>query len=96
MKVPMRRRFTQLWNRLPVIVRGIFVAELVVSIGTIPPSIAMIPNLRTSPSIPWILVVTAGWLWFFWWYLSVHGQSGYEHNNKGNDEKQSVLQSAKL
>jgi membrane protease YdiL (CAAX protease family) len=29
--------------------------------------------LRTSPSIPWMLVVTAGWLLFFWWYVSGHG-----------------------
>ncbi len=64
---------SRLWNRLPAIVRGILVAELVVSIGTIPPSVAVILNIRTSPSIPWMLVVTAGWLWFFWWYLSGHG-----------------------
>ena len=61
------------WNRLPAIVRGILVAELVVTIGTIPPSVAVILNLRTSPSIPWMLVVTAGWLLFFWWYVSGHG-----------------------
>ena len=63
----------RLWNRLPAIVRGILVAELVVSIGTIPPSVAVILNMRTSPSIPWMVVVTAGWLWFFSWYLSGHG-----------------------
>jgi membrane protease YdiL (CAAX protease family) len=63
----------RLWDRLPAIVRGILVAELVVSIGTIPPSVAVVLNMRTSPSIPWMLVVTAGWLWFFWWYVSGHG-----------------------
>jgi membrane protease YdiL (CAAX protease family) len=61
------------WNRLPAIIRGIVVAELVVTIGTIPPSIAVLLNLRTSPSIPWMLLATAAWLWFFWWYLSGHG-----------------------
>jgi len=61
------------WKRLPAIVRGILVAELVVTIGTIPPSIAVILNMRTSPSIPWMLVVTAGWLLFFWWYVTGHG-----------------------
>lgn len=61
------------WNRLPAILRGILVSELVVTIGTIPPSIAVILNLRTSPAIPWMLVVTAGWLLFFWWYVSGHG-----------------------
>jgi membrane protease YdiL (CAAX protease family) len=51
---------SRLWNHLPAIVRGILVAELVVSIGTIPPSVAVILNMRTSPSIPWMLVGTAG------------------------------------
>jgi membrane protease YdiL (CAAX protease family) len=64
---------SRFWDRLPAIVRGILVAELVVSIGTIPPSIAVILNLRTSPSIPWMLVITTGWLLFFWWYVSGHG-----------------------
>ena len=69
----MSSMWSHFWNRLPAIVRGIAVAELVVTIGTIPPSIAVILNLRTSPSIPWMLVVTAGWLLFFWWYVSGHG-----------------------
>lgn len=64
---------SRIWNRLPAIVRGILVAELVVTIGTTPPSIAVIWNLRTSPSIPWMLIVTAVWLSFFWWYVSGHG-----------------------
>lgn len=61
------------WNRLPAILRGILVSEVIVTIGTIPPSVAVILNLRTSPSIPWMLVVTVGWLLFFWWYVSGHG-----------------------
>lgn len=43
--------------------------ELVVSIGGVPPGLAVIANLRTSPRVPWMLLVTALWLWFFWWYL---------------------------
>ena len=62
------------WNRLPAIVRGILVAELVVSLGAIPPSVAVILSLRTSPSIPWMLVVTFAWLSIFWWYVSGHGR----------------------
>jgi membrane protease YdiL (CAAX protease family) len=65
--------FGRLWKRLPAIVRGILVAELVVTIGTIPPSVAVILNLRMSSSIPWMLVVTAAWLSFFWWYVTGHG-----------------------
>jgi membrane protease YdiL (CAAX protease family) len=69
----MSSMWSRFWDRLPAIVRGILVAELVVTIGTIPPSIAVILNLRTSPAIPWMLVVTVGWLLFFWWYVSGHG-----------------------
>ena len=66
--------WSRFWDRLPAILRGILVAELVVTIGTIPPSVAVILNLRTSPSIPWMLVVTAAWLSFFWWYVTGHGR----------------------
>src|SRR4030095_8374305 len=69
----MSSMWSRFWDRLPVILRGILVAELVVTIGTIPPSIAVILNLQTSPAIPWMLVVTAGWLLFFGWYVSGHG-----------------------
>lgn len=61
----------RLWNRLPVIVRAIIVGELVVSIGGLPPPLAIIANLRTTPRVPWMIVATALWLWLFWWYL--HG-----------------------
>src|SRR5947199_8697144 len=62
------------WNRLPAIVRGILVAELVVSLGAIPPSVAVILSLRTSPSIPWMPSVTLACLSSFWWYVSGHGR----------------------
>jgi membrane protease YdiL (CAAX protease family) len=65
--------FGRIWNWLPAIVRGILVAELIVSIGTIPPGIAVIVNMRTSAAFPWMVIVTTAWLWFFWWYLSGHG-----------------------
>lgn len=63
----------QLWNRLPVIVRAIIVGELVVTIGGILPPLAIIANLRTTPHIPWMLLVTLLWLWLFWWYLRGNG-----------------------
>ena len=62
----MLKRF---WNWLPVIVRAIIVGELVVDIGGILPPLAIIANLRTTPRVPWMILVTALWLWFFWWYL---------------------------
>ena len=59
----------RLWAWLPVIVRAIIVGELVVDIGGIVPPLAIIANLRTTPRVPWMVVVTALWLWLFWWYL---------------------------
>jgi membrane protease YdiL (CAAX protease family) len=59
----------RLWNRLPVIVRAIIIGELVVSIGGLPPPLAIIANLRTTPRVPWMIVATTLWLWLFWWYL---------------------------
>jgi membrane protease YdiL (CAAX protease family) len=59
----------RVWNRFPVIVRAIIVGELVVSIGGLPPPLAIIANLRTTPRVPWMIVATALWLWLFWWYL---------------------------
>ena len=55
----------RLWRSLPVILRAIIVGELVVSIGGVPPELAIVANLRTSPHLPWLLVVTAIWLWLF-------------------------------
>ncbi len=62
----MLKRF---WNRLPVIVRAIILLELVVDIGGIVPPLAIVANLRTTPRVPWMILVTAVWLWLFWWYL---------------------------
>jgi membrane protease YdiL (CAAX protease family) len=56
-----------------VIVRAILIGELVVSIGALVPGLAIVANLKTSPHVPWLLVVTALWLWVFWWYLNGGG-----------------------
>src|SRR4029453_6958484 len=63
----------RLWRRLPVIVRAILIGELVVSVGGLVPGLAIVANLKTSPQVPWLLVVTALWLWLFWWYLNGGG-----------------------
>jgi membrane protease YdiL (CAAX protease family) len=63
----------RLWRRLPVIVRAILIGELVVSVGALVPELAIVANLKTSPQVPWLLVVTALWLWLFWWYLNGGG-----------------------
>ncbi len=50
------------WEQLPVVVRAVFVALLVLTIGQLPPGIFLLANLKLSPSIPWFLPATAIWL----------------------------------
>jgi membrane protease YdiL (CAAX protease family) len=63
----------RLWNRLPVLLRAIVLAELIADIGGLIPDIALIANLKLSPSVPWLLPATALWLWIFWRYLNGAG-----------------------
>ncbi len=62
-----------LWNRLPVLLRAIVVAELIADIGGLMPDLFMVANLKFSPSIPWLLPATALWLWILWRYLNGEG-----------------------
>ena len=63
----------RLWNRLPVVLRAIVLAELIADIGGLLPDLFMVANLKLSPSIPWLLPATALWLWIFWRYLNGEG-----------------------
>ena len=63
----------RLWNRLPVVLRAIVLAELIADIGGLLPDLFMVANLKFSPSIPWLLPATALWLWIFWRYLNGEG-----------------------
>jgi len=62
-----------LWRRLPVVLRAVLVAELVASVGDLPPAGLMFANLRLHPEIPWLLPATAIWLWWFWRYVNGAG-----------------------
>src|SRR5260370_33249639 len=63
----------RLWNRFPVVLRAIVLAELIADIGGLMPDLFMVANLKLSPSIPWLLPATALWLWIFWRYLDGEG-----------------------
>lgn len=63
----------RLWNRLPIVLRAIILAELIADIGGLLPDLFMVANLKFSPSVPWLLPTTALWLWMFWRYLSGEG-----------------------
>jgi membrane protease YdiL (CAAX protease family) len=67
------RLVTRLWQRLPVILRAIVLAELITDIGDLVPDLLMLGNLKLSPAIPWLLPATALWLWLFWLYLNGKG-----------------------
>ena len=63
----------RLWNRLPVLLRAIVLAELIADIGGLMPDLFMVANLKLSPAIPWLLPATALWLWILWRYLNGDG-----------------------
>jgi membrane protease YdiL (CAAX protease family) len=67
------RLLTRLWQRLPVILRAIVLAELIADIGDLVPDLLMLGNLNLSLAIPWLLPATALWLWLFWLYLNGKG-----------------------
>ena len=67
------RFITRLWQRLPVILRAIVLAELITDVGGLVPDLLMLANLKLSPAIPWLLPATAFWLWLFWLYLNGKG-----------------------
>ena len=60
------RLVPRLWQRLPVILRALVLAELIADIGDLVPDLLMLGNLKLSPAIPWLLPATALWLWLFW------------------------------
>ncbi len=61
------------WGRLPAVVRGIVAGLVILQIGQIPPGVFLLFNLKFTPNIPWFLLTTAVWLWFFWQYLNGKG-----------------------
>ncbi len=58
------------WLWLPVVVRATVLAFVLLVIGQLPPSLALVANLKWQPRWPWFPLVTAAWLWFFWSYLN--------------------------
>ncbi len=63
----------RLWGRLPVIVRGIVIGQLILAVGGFLPGVLLLVNLKLSPNIPWFVPLTAIWLWLFWQYLNGRG-----------------------
>jgi membrane protease YdiL (CAAX protease family) len=64
---------SDLWRRVPVIVRAIIVGGLVSLIGNAPWAILVGVNLKASPTVPWSVVPAALWLWLLWRWLGGWG-----------------------
>ena len=61
------------WQRLPVIVRAVVAGLAVSTAGLVPWVLFATANQKFLLSVPWALVPTALYLWFFWRYLKGEG-----------------------
>ena len=61
------------WNRLPVIIRAIITGVTIAAAGTLPWALFVSLNLDYLPSIPWSIIPTSIYLWFFWKYVQGAG-----------------------
>ena len=85
------RFITRLWQRLPVILRAIVLAELITDVGGLVPDLLMLANLKLSPAIPWLLPTTAFWLWLFWLYLNGKGWPQSTSQSRARDLRARIL-----
>lgn len=58
-----------LWHKLPVAVRAVIAAFLVLLAGNLPWSVLATTNARLNPSFPWAALVMACYLWLLWRWL---------------------------
>ena len=57
------------WHRLPAIVRGVVAGAFVATAGVVPWTLFVTANQKVLLSVPWAVLPTAVFLWFFWRYL---------------------------
>jgi membrane protease YdiL (CAAX protease family) len=55
------------------VVKGVALGLLVTALGTVPWSVLVGLNLKTSPAVPWAVPLMAGYLWLYWRYLQGDG-----------------------
>jgi membrane protease YdiL (CAAX protease family) len=63
----------ELWRKVPVVVRAVLVALLILIFGSIPPGIMAQVNLKVGTTVPWSAGAAAVYLWLFWRYLGGAG-----------------------
>jgi membrane protease YdiL (CAAX protease family) len=76
-----RIRMTAFWHRLPVAVRAVIAAFLVLLAGNLPWGVLVTANARFNPSVPWAALVMACYLWFCWRWLEGPGRRGHLRAN---------------
>lgn len=57
------------WCRLPTIFRAAIVGSVVLVAGGILRGPLIYANLKVWPTVPWSVILLAGYLWVFWQYL---------------------------
>jgi membrane protease YdiL (CAAX protease family) len=67
------RFITELWRRLPVVVRAVVAGAAAAAVGTLPWAGLVSTNLRYGSALPWAVPVMAVYLLLYWRYL-VRGQ----------------------
>ena len=58
------------WARIPVVIRAVLVGALVLTVGGILTGPLLYANVKIWPEVPWSVPLLAGYMWFFWQYLS--------------------------
>jgi membrane protease YdiL (CAAX protease family) len=61
------------WQRLPVIVRAVLTGSVLGAVGTTPWALLVAANMKFFPSVPWAVLPTILYLWFFWQYVQGAG-----------------------
>jgi membrane protease YdiL (CAAX protease family) len=61
------------WRWLPAILKGVVLVQLITTVAGLPPYLFLLANLKLTPSVPWLLPATLGWLWLFWRYAAGRG-----------------------
>ena len=61
------------WCRLPVIIRAVITGVIITAAGTLPWAYLVRLNIDHLPSVPWSVIPTLVYLWFFWKYVNGAG-----------------------
>jgi membrane protease YdiL (CAAX protease family) len=63
---PYKLNHNLFWQRLPVLVRSVIIGTLMAAAGTLPWALLVELNLRYAVAVPWAIIPTAIYLWFYW------------------------------